>query len=93
MQVFLDVIEAEDFLDSPILELDLVVYFAPRLLLLLNRMCNDLNSRLLLRLLQLIKIGRLLLRFGSITKGSAARRIRTLRLGLGTHHVLLNTLL
>ena len=56
-------------------------------------MLNDLHSCLLLRLLQLVKVRRLLLRLSSITKGSTARWVRTLRLGLGAHHVLLDSLL
>ena len=90
MQVFLDVIEAEDFLDGPILELDLVVYLALRLLLLLNRVLNDLHSRLFLRLLHLVNVGRvLLLRL----RLSAASGVCTLRMGLGALHILLDALL
>ena len=48
VKIFLDVIEAQDFLNGPILELDLVVDLTSRLLLFLDGLLDDFYSCLLL---------------------------------------------
>lgn len=48
MQVLLDVVEAQQLLDSLVAELDIVIDFALGLLRLLNRLLDHCNSRLTL---------------------------------------------
>ena len=48
VQVHLDVVEAEDFFDCRVLELDIVVHIVLRLLRLLDGLLDHFNGRLLL---------------------------------------------